>query len=288
MPNTRPLWQLLYNYDADVVLSGHDHIYERFAPQDASGALDNSRGLREFIVGTGGANHTVISAVAANSQVRNTDTFGILELTLHQAGYAWHFEPESGKTFSDSGSDTCHGADTVPPSAPTNFVATSVGYNQVDLSWTASTDNVGVAGYKVYRNGKRIATAKSVSYTDKTVHADTKYSYYVTAYDAAGLNSDPSNSSSVTTPVVPTPTFTPSPTPSVTPARHVTTLFFDGFEYGNLSKWSASRGLVVQNQVVASGNFAAREPVRRAVPPSPGGISLRRKWISIIRSSSTI
>jgi hypothetical protein len=100
--------QRLYAAGADVVLSGHDHIYERFAPQDPSGVADPARGLRAFVVGTGGANHTTIPSMAANSVVANADTFGLLRLTLHPSGYDWTFVPEPGATFTDSGSSACH------------------------------------------------------------------------------------------------------------------------------------------------------------------------------------
>jgi len=106
--NTRTLVTDLYNAGAEVILAGHDHIYERFAPQNPSGMLDNARGIREFIVGTGGANHTSIATVAPNSEVRNTDTFGVLKLTLHPNSYDWRFTPEAGKTFTDTGSQACH------------------------------------------------------------------------------------------------------------------------------------------------------------------------------------
>jgi hypothetical protein len=106
--STRPLWQLLYNAHADLVLNGHDHIYERFALQTPTGLSDPTNGIREFIVGTGGADHTSIASVAANSQVRNAATFGILKLTLHTASYSWQFVPQAGKIFTDSGSQACH------------------------------------------------------------------------------------------------------------------------------------------------------------------------------------
>lgn len=106
--NSKPFWQLLYNSNADLILNGHDHIYERFAPQNPSGGADSTRGIREFVVGTGGANHTSIDSVAANSQVRNTSTFGVLRVTLHANSYDWKFVPEAGKTFTDSGTGTCH------------------------------------------------------------------------------------------------------------------------------------------------------------------------------------
>jgi acid phosphatase type 7 len=103
-----PIWQALYNFNADVVLVGHDHIYERFAPQNPSGQLDTQRGIREFVVGTGGKNHASFGTIKPNSQVRNSDTFGVLQLTLHSSSYDWRFIPEPGKTFTDSGSTACH------------------------------------------------------------------------------------------------------------------------------------------------------------------------------------
>jgi hypothetical protein len=107
--NSKSLWTALYNAGADVILNGHDHIYERFAPQTPAGAADNARGLREFIVGTGGANHTALSTLFANSEVRNTNTFGILKLTLHASSYDWQFIPAAGTgTFTDSGTQACH------------------------------------------------------------------------------------------------------------------------------------------------------------------------------------
>ena len=103
-----PLFQALYDAGADVVLSGHDHDYERFAPQSPAGAADPARGIRQFVVGTGGKNHYAFSAVRPNSEVRNADTYGVLRLVLHPAGYDWSVVPEPGRTFTDSGSQSCH------------------------------------------------------------------------------------------------------------------------------------------------------------------------------------
>jgi len=105
---SKSLWQQLYDHNADLILGAHDHIYERFAPLTADGSPDPERGIRSFIVGTGGAEHTDITAVAANSEVRNASTFGVLMLTLHPNSYDWKFVPESGKTFTDSGTGVCH------------------------------------------------------------------------------------------------------------------------------------------------------------------------------------
>jgi hypothetical protein len=114
--NSYWLWKQLYAAHADLVLDGHDHIYERFAPQDPNGVADPN-GIREFIVGTGGANHTSIATVAANSVVRNASTFGVLALTLHAGGYSWSFEPTAG-AFTDSGSASCHNTGFTPSTSP--------------------------------------------------------------------------------------------------------------------------------------------------------------------------
>ena len=101
-------WRALYRAGADVVLVGHDHDYERFAAQTPAGRADPSRGIRQFVVGTGGKTHYGFRTIRANSRVRNSGTFGVLRLTLHPSGYDWRFVPEPGKTFTDTGHGTCH------------------------------------------------------------------------------------------------------------------------------------------------------------------------------------
>jgi hypothetical protein len=109
-PNSHAIWQTLYKHNVDVVLNAHDHIYERFAPQTPDGKLDSILGIREFIVGSGGANHSPLESIAPNSEVRNTDTYGVLMLTLHPSSYYWRFVPEEGEEFTDSGTGVCHDA----------------------------------------------------------------------------------------------------------------------------------------------------------------------------------
>ena len=104
----RAAWDALYAADADVVVNGHDHDYERFAPQDPNGGADPKRGIREFVVGTGGFSHYAFENIKPNSQARNADTYGVLRLTLNPTSYDWEFVPVAGKTFTDSGSDNCH------------------------------------------------------------------------------------------------------------------------------------------------------------------------------------
>jgi hypothetical protein len=105
----KPFWQTLYAAGVDVVLNGHDHDYERFAPQDPDGHMDEQHGIREFVVGTGGKNtHRTFADPKANSEVRQADTYGVLKLTLHSSSYDWEFVPEAGKSFKDEGTGTCH------------------------------------------------------------------------------------------------------------------------------------------------------------------------------------
>jgi calcineurin-like phosphoesterase family protein len=103
----QPFWDALYAANADVVINGHDHNYQRYVPLNPSGARDGARGLREFVVGTGGRSHY---AIRTDSRRESADggTYGVLKLTLRATGYDWQFIPEAGKTFTDSGSGSCH------------------------------------------------------------------------------------------------------------------------------------------------------------------------------------
>jgi hypothetical protein len=107
----RTFWDVLYGAGAELVLNGHDHDYERFAPQDPGGRRDGRYGIREFVVGTGGAPLRAQATAAANSQAFH-GVHGVLRLTLRANGYDWRFVPVAGQTWSDSGSGTVHG---VPP-----------------------------------------------------------------------------------------------------------------------------------------------------------------------------
>lgn len=104
----KPVWDVLYAANVDVVVNGHDHDYERFAPQDPNGVADSERGIREFVVGTGGASLRPFGEIKPNSEIRNADTHGVLELTLRPTGYHWEFVPAVSETFTDSGSGSCH------------------------------------------------------------------------------------------------------------------------------------------------------------------------------------
>jgi hypothetical protein len=102
------LWNVVYAGGVDVVLNSHSHVYERFAPQDPSGRPDDRNGIRQFVVGTGGADHTEFETALPTSQVREDRTFGVLQMTLRPTGYEWEFVPEKGSKFTDRGTDQCH------------------------------------------------------------------------------------------------------------------------------------------------------------------------------------
>lgn len=103
----QPLWQVLYDAGVDVVLNGHDHDYERFAPQDPGGNADPALGIREFVVGTGGAALRAFTSVQPNSEVR-LQYHGVMRMTLRDAGYSWAFISMSTGVVRDSGSAGCH------------------------------------------------------------------------------------------------------------------------------------------------------------------------------------
>jgi hypothetical protein len=107
-PELRGFWQDLYRAHADLILAGHEHSYERFAPQTPEGKLDEKNGIRQIVVGTGGRSHTPLGFATPNSEVRNSDAFGVLKLTLGPKNYRWEFIPQAGMTFTDSGEATCH------------------------------------------------------------------------------------------------------------------------------------------------------------------------------------
>ncbi|HEV1992834.1 MAG TPA: metallophosphoesterase [Candidatus Acidoferrum sp.] len=107
-PELKQLWQDLYAAHADLVLAGHEHSYERFAPQEPEGNADPAHGIREIVAGTGGRSLDLLGFATPNSEIREWDTYGVLKLTLSPGKYTWGFIPEEGKSFRDSGSGVCH------------------------------------------------------------------------------------------------------------------------------------------------------------------------------------
>jgi hypothetical protein len=144
-----PFWEALYEAGADVVLSGHAHNYERFAPQTPSGQADPAQGIRQFVVGTGGRSLISFGAVQANSKVRIADTYGVIKLTLHPEGYEWQFVTAPGGMEADSGSASCHGATTTGTSTTGTTTATtgaSTGTTNGDTTGASTTGVATTAG----------------------------------------------------------------------------------------------------------------------------------------------
>jgi hypothetical protein len=119
----RAIWRLLFRYGVDLVVNGHDHDYERFAPQDADGRPDPVQGIREIVSGTGGKGLRTFPSVAPNSEVRGNTALGVLKLTLRPGDYDWDFVPVAGGTFRDAGSGQCRGTRLDEALGPTKVAA---------------------------------------------------------------------------------------------------------------------------------------------------------------------
>ncbi len=106
-PDMRDLFQILYDAGVEFVVAGHDHLYERFSPIDPSGRPDSARGVREFVVGTGGTNLSMPARMRVGSEVQGTN-WGIIRFDLSPGSYRWQFISVSGESFTDSGIEMCH------------------------------------------------------------------------------------------------------------------------------------------------------------------------------------
>lgn len=239
-PRMNDIWALLAQHGVDVVLTGHDHDYQRWYALDGTGALDPG-GMTQFVVGTGG--HGIQDFIRTDSRVAvGFDTppasFGALRLELNPDGAAFQFVNIEGAVL-DSGSIPCDSTatDITPPGTPADLTITASAATHVDLSWTSATDNVGVTNYDIYRNGLFLTSTPAVtSYVDSAVTSGATYEYQIRARDAAGNVSGLSNLASAS----------------------ALLLFSDDFESGDLSKWSSISGLTVQGDEVLDGSYAAR------------------------------
>jgi alkaline phosphatase len=104
----QPVVQALYDSGVDVVLQAHNHNYERFAPQTPQRVADPAKGIRAFVVGTGGIGFYSFRDTAANSEARSDSSYGVLRMTLRDGSYDWQFQNTGGTPFTDAGTDTCH------------------------------------------------------------------------------------------------------------------------------------------------------------------------------------
>ena len=188
LTKSAPFWDVLYEYGAEFVYSGNDHTYQRFAPQTPSGQVDQARGLRQFVVGTGGTQHYPLNAPLANTQVQTTGTFGALKLTLHANSYEWRFLPQDGRTFTDTGTTDCsplttdtQSPDTTIDSGPTGVVASTL----ASIAFT-STEAGSTFECKLDTGAWQACTSPRAL----TGLAQGSHTFRVRATDAAG-NTDP-------------------------------------------------------------------------------------------------
>ena len=168
---TRDIWQALYDFGADVVVTGHDHDDEEFSRQTADGALD-ANGIRQFVVGTGGTALRPFGFIQPNSATRNSDTHGVLRLTLRPTSFDWTFVPVAGATFTDSDSRDCVG--TAPPALGGRGFALGTGTAGDEMVWTTGPAQAGYVVARLTEAGTTFLPAGSAlpatatSYTDLT------------------------------------------------------------------------------------------------------------------------
>ena len=240
-PRLTPIWQLLADSGVDLVLTGHDHSYQRWNPLDRDGN-PSTGGVTEFVVGSGG--HGIQAFVRTDARLAagfdsSPAAFGALRLTLNQNGAGFAFTDVQGNAL-DYGSVPCSGApaDVQAPTTISDLGATSP-LGSVNLQWSPAQDNTGVARYDISRNGSALASTGGTSYIDSTVSPGTKYTYRVVARDAAGNPSAPSNAASVTTP------------------SGNAFLFADTFESGSMASWARVTNVQAASGIGMTGSFGA-------------------------------
>ena len=191
----RDIWQALYDFGADVVVTGHDHNYEEFSRQTADGVLD-ANGIRQFVVGTGGTSLRPFGFIQPNSATRNSDTHGVLRLTLRPTSFDWTFVPVAGGTFTDSDSRECVGP--APPAIGGRGFALGTGTAGDEMVWTTGTAQAGYVVARLTEAGTTFLPAGSAlpaaatSYTDLTAVSGQFSCYLLLPLGAAGVlgNSD--------------------------------------------------------------------------------------------------
>ena len=189
--SSNALVQALYDAGADVLLVGHDHDYERFAPQNPSSQLDATRGIRQFTVGTGGR-LVALKTTAPNSEVRQATALGVLKLTLGDGNYSWQFLPVAGATFTDSGSAACVGGSPPPPPSATATRTPTIAPSTPTSTPTATPASqvylpVADARVKEFSPSTNYATATELQFDDG---AGQRIASYV-RFTVAGLTGPP-------------------------------------------------------------------------------------------------
>ncbi len=187
---TQPIWQALYDYGADLVMNGHDHDYERFAPQTPTGVRDDVNGIREIVSGTGGNSlYSWPGNPIANSEIRSNVNYGILKITLWPTSYDWDFIPVAGGTFSDHGSTLCHSGAPLPNQAPVANAGgpyRSEGAVTLDGTQSRDPDNNTPLTYAWTLGDGTTSTAATLTHT---YPADGQYTVTLQVTDAKGAAS---------------------------------------------------------------------------------------------------
>ncbi|MGB0385709.1 MAG: DUF7594 domain-containing protein [Ardenticatenaceae bacterium] len=187
-PRMNDMWQVMADYGVDIVLTGHDHSYQRWQPLDRD-LNPNPQGITQFVHGAGG--HGVQDFVREDERfvigygTHDPEALGVLRLELNATAADFRYENIDNEEL-DSGQIPCRETlpDTTPPTPPSNLMAENQDNSLITLSWEASLDNTTVAGYTIYRNGVEVATiSDTLSYTDTDVSADHLYLYSVEAFD---------------------------------------------------------------------------------------------------------
>ncbi|HEV2999793.1 MAG TPA: Ig-like domain-containing protein, partial [Solirubrobacteraceae bacterium] len=245
--HVKPFWDVLYRYSAEFVLGGNDHNYQRFAQQTPDGQADPGRGIRQFVVGTGGTMHYPLGTPLPTTEVQHSGAFGALKLTLGTGSYQWQFVPQEGMSFTDAGTQACSPVpqpDTTPPA-----VALTEPQEGATLTGTArvaatATDD-GVVDRVDFRAGDRVlatdTTAPYAADVDLGALSPGQYALTAVARDRAG-------NAATSAPVTVTVAAPPAPPNLVANP---------GFESG-LSGWSGYRATLTRVTGGVEGQYAAR------------------------------
>ncbi len=200
----KPLWDALYGAGVELVVNGHDHSYQRYAPQTPNGVLDPA-GIRQITAGTGGRSLYGFGPEASNVEVRNNVTHGVLQLTLRSGGYEWQFVPIAGQAFTDAGSGTCHGPGQPPPNqvpaARPGGPYRSEGVVAFDGGASADPDNNTPLAY-AWDFGD--ATSGAGAAPTHTYAADGVYTVTLVVTDALGAASAPVTTTATIANIAPT------------------------------------------------------------------------------------
>jgi hypothetical protein len=235
------IWQLMAQHGVDLVLTGHQHNYERWTPLDGAGNPDPN-GITQIIAGTGG--HGLQQQIVSDSRMvkgffQSDGIFGAVRLELNTDGAGFQFVSTSGVVHDSGTVDCTNGPDTEAPTTPSNLTAATLSGTSIRLQWTASTDNAGVEGYDIYRDGNLVTQAGSATTFDDTgLMPGQDYTYQIRARDAADNLSPFSDEA----------------------ATNTAALFSDGFESGNMGLWqpNPTPTFAVQTALAHNGTHAAR------------------------------